>query len=161
MWNSLPSENMDFSGLDKFNNCFQYVLVEIFPSEFWMNIALWYWNIYCTFFLCHYVHNSIAFTIAMFKLFYNTIAACQRPVGPLLSNKCIYHTTGAEVFHVKYNKTMPNMYILAMQYMCVIKICVIVYSHLLMTFIRCNLCFCQESMLFLFLFLPVSLQWLD
>ena len=26
--------------------------------------------------------------IAMFKLFYNTIAACQRPVGPLLSNKC-------------------------------------------------------------------------
>jgi len=31
--------------------------------------------------------------IAMFKLFYNTIAACQRPVGPLLSNKCnvIWH----------------------------------------------------------------------
>jgi len=28
--------------------------------------------------------------IAMFKLFYNTIAACQRPVGPLLSNKCNY-----------------------------------------------------------------------
>jgi len=28
--------------------------------------------------------------IAMFKLFYNTIAACQRPVGPLLSNKCMY-----------------------------------------------------------------------
>jgi len=27
---------------------------------------------------------------AMFKLFYNTIAACQRPVGPLLSNKCMY-----------------------------------------------------------------------
>jgi len=26
----------------------------------------------------------------MFKLFYNTIAACQRPVGPLLSNKCMY-----------------------------------------------------------------------
>jgi len=26
---------------------------------------------------------------AMFQLFYNTIAACQRPVGPLLSNKCI------------------------------------------------------------------------
>jgi len=29
---------------------------------------------------------------AMFKLFYNTIAACQRPVGPLLSNKCMYVT---------------------------------------------------------------------
>ena len=28
--------------------------------------------------------------IAMYKLFYNTIAACQRPVGPLLSNKCMY-----------------------------------------------------------------------
>lgn len=28
--------------------------------------------------------------IAMFKLFYNTIAACQRPVGPLLSYKCMY-----------------------------------------------------------------------
>ena len=28
--------------------------------------------------------------IAMFKLFYNTIAACQMPVGPLLSNKCMY-----------------------------------------------------------------------
>ena len=28
--------------------------------------------------------------IAMFTLFYNTIAACQRPVGPLLSNKCMY-----------------------------------------------------------------------
>jgi len=28
--------------------------------------------------------------IAMFKLYYNTIAACQRPVGPLLSNKCMY-----------------------------------------------------------------------
>ena len=28
--------------------------------------------------------------IATFKLFYNTIAACQRPVGPLLSNKCMY-----------------------------------------------------------------------
>ena len=28
--------------------------------------------------------------IATFRLFYNTIAACQRPVGPLLSNKCIY-----------------------------------------------------------------------
>ena len=28
--------------------------------------------------------------IAMFKLFYNTIAACQRLVGPLLSNKCMY-----------------------------------------------------------------------
>ena len=28
--------------------------------------------------------------IAMFKLFYNTIAACQRPVGPLLLNKCMY-----------------------------------------------------------------------
>ena len=28
--------------------------------------------------------------IAMFKLFYNSIAACQRPVGPLLSNKCMY-----------------------------------------------------------------------
>ena len=28
--------------------------------------------------------------IAMFKLFYNTIAACQRPVAPLLSNKCMY-----------------------------------------------------------------------
>jgi len=24
----------------------------------------------------------------MFKLFYNTIAACQKPVGPLLSDKC-------------------------------------------------------------------------
>jgi len=46
--------------------------------------------IYCTFLLCHYVHNSIVFMIAMFKLFYNTIAACQRPVGPLLSNKCMY-----------------------------------------------------------------------
>ena len=29
--------------------------------------------------------------IAMFKLFYNTIAACQRPVGPLLSIKCKYN----------------------------------------------------------------------
>jgi len=29
--------------------------------------------------------------IAMFKLFYNTIAAaCQRPVGPLLSYKSMY-----------------------------------------------------------------------
>jgi len=28
--------------------------------------------------------------IAIFKLFYNTIAACQRSVGPLLSNKCMY-----------------------------------------------------------------------
>jgi len=27
--------------------------------------------------------------IAIFKLFYNTIAACQRPVGPVLS-KCMY-----------------------------------------------------------------------
>jgi len=41
-------------------------------------------------FLCHYVLNSIVFMIAMFKLFYNTIAACQRPVGSLLSNKCMY-----------------------------------------------------------------------
>ena len=46
-------------------------------------------------FLCHYVLNSrllffFVFMIAMFKLFYNTIAACQRPVGPLLSNKCMY-----------------------------------------------------------------------
>ena len=30
------------------------------------------------------------FMIAMFKLFYNTIAACQRPVGSLLSNECMY-----------------------------------------------------------------------
>jgi len=36
------------------------------------------------------VLNSIVFMIAMFKLFYNTIAACQRPVGSLLSNKCMY-----------------------------------------------------------------------
>jgi len=32
--------------------------------------------------------------IAMFKLFYNTIAACQRPVGPLLSNKCMSPKSG-------------------------------------------------------------------
>jgi len=31
------------------------------------------------------------FMIAIFKLFYNTIAACQRPVGLLLSNKCMYY----------------------------------------------------------------------
>jgi len=36
------------------------------------------------------MHNSIVFMIAMFKLFYNTIAACQRPVCPLLSNKFMY-----------------------------------------------------------------------
>ena len=34
--------------------------------------------------------DSFALKYAMFKLFYNTIAACQRPVGPLLSNKCMY-----------------------------------------------------------------------
>jgi len=43
---------------------------------------------------CFYVITCLivgyCFMIAMFKLFYNTIAACQRPVGPLLSNKCMY-----------------------------------------------------------------------
>jgi len=35
MWNSLPAETTDFSGLDKFNNSYlQYVLVEILPGEF-------------------------------------------------------------------------------------------------------------------------------
>jgi len=33
--------------------------------------------------------DSIVFMIAIFKLFYNTIAAFHRPVGPLLS-KCTY-----------------------------------------------------------------------
>jgi len=33
--------------------------------------------------------SAIVFMIAMFKLFYNTITVCQRPVGPLLSNKCM------------------------------------------------------------------------
>jgi len=47
--------------------------------------------------VCFYVITCLivgycffVFMIAMFKLFYNTIAACQRPVGPLLSNKCMY-----------------------------------------------------------------------
>ena len=39
--------------------------------------------------------------IAILKnCFYNTIAACQRPVGPLLSNKCMY--AGAVVQLVEY-----------------------------------------------------------
>jgi len=42
------------------------------------------------------VHNSIVFMIVIFKLLYITIAACQRPVGPLLSNKCMYVCNHAE-----------------------------------------------------------------
>jgi len=38
MWKSFPAETTDFSGLDKFS--LQYVLVEVLPSEFYMNIAL-------------------------------------------------------------------------------------------------------------------------
>jgi len=34
----------------------------------------------------------------MFKLLYNTIAACQRPVGPLLSNKCMYGSAACTPF---------------------------------------------------------------
>ena len=32
------------------------------------------------------------------ELFYNTIATCQRPVGPLLSNKCMYMYNDRETF---------------------------------------------------------------
>jgi len=42
-------------------------------------------------FLCHYVLNSrLLFLWLLCLNYYNTIAACQRPVGPLLSNKCMY-----------------------------------------------------------------------
>jgi len=71
-------------------------------------------------FLCHYVmHNSIVFMIAMFKLFYNTIAACQRPVGPLLSNKCMSYS----IDDVEYNNKLRTIWVMCLSiiscYFCV------------------------------------------
>ena len=43
---------------------------------------------FCKFVGSSYPHVSTIFCII--ELFYNTIAACQRPVGPLLSNKRMY-----------------------------------------------------------------------
>jgi len=77
---SLPAETADFSGLDKFNNS----VSNMFLLKFCQVNFEWYTETYI------YVHNSIVFMIAMFKLFYNTTAACQRPVGHLLSNKCMH-----------------------------------------------------------------------
>ena len=45
-----------------------------------------------------YLEQQLVFMIAMFKLFYNTIAACQRPVGSSLSNKCMYGSAACTPF---------------------------------------------------------------
>jgi len=41
----------------------------------------------CFVFLCHCVHCNIVLMIDSYLL-YRTIATCQKPVGPLLFNKC-------------------------------------------------------------------------
>ena len=91
-----PFINIRFGSFDYLDFCSRnglstlYERRDLLARQFFFNIALWYWDTYCMF-LCHYVLNSrLFFMIAMCKLFYNTIAACQRPVGPLLSNKCMY-----------------------------------------------------------------------
>ena len=67
--------------------------------------------------------------IATFKLFYNTIAACQRPVGPLLSNKCMYvcmhtmtlntkHTINQAVNHKAINNIYNSIHVTYMYSIC-------------------------------------------
>jgi len=60
MWNSLPAETMDFSGLglDKFNNSVSNMFLLKFCQVNFEWISPCDTETYCTF-LCHYVHNSI------------------------------------------------------------------------------------------------------
>jgi len=53
------------------------------------------------------------------------------------------------------NDLMCSVMFTLMVFRCVMKMFVFVYSRLLMKFIRYNLCFCLDSMLFSFQLLPV------
>ena len=60
-----------------------------------------------------YLVNSIVFIIAIFKLFYNTIATCQRPVGPLLSKcMCMYVCIGSIIHHAVQVQLTTNFIVI-------------------------------------------------
>jgi len=53
-----------------------------------MNIALWYWDIYCMF-LRYYVHDSIVFIIAMFNCFITLLQHVRGQSALCCQIKCI------------------------------------------------------------------------
>jgi len=61
MWNSLPAETTDFSGLDKFNKSVSNMFLLTFCQVNFKWIPPCDTDTYIVRFLCHYVHNSIIF----------------------------------------------------------------------------------------------------